>query len=270
MKYAVLLLAASVLGLTLGGGCRPVDPSAERQARPQMLLFCGAGLRPPVDILVEEFSAAQQVSMAVDYAGSEMLLSKMKLSGQGDLYMPGDNRYVDAAAAEGLIASQESICYFVPVILVCKGNPKQIRGLADLAREDVRVGLGDPRACSVGVVSREVLKKNNMAWETIEPSVKFQSATVNELGMQVQTGALDAVIVWDAVAKQYAQHADEVPIPLSHNVVTAVDLAVLSSSQHAEAARRFVEFACSSRGREIFRQHGYLVSPPTMPEGVVE
>jgi molybdate transport system substrate-binding protein len=270
MRLAARLLVAGLLGLLLGGGCRQDTAPADRPQRPELLLFCGAGLRPPLDVLVEEFSRAEGVSIVVDYAGSEVLLSKIKLSGQGDLYLPGDNRYVDGAAAQGLIASRRSVCWFLPVILVSKGNPKQIRGLADLTREDVRVGLGDPRACSVGVVSRELFQKNNLPWETVERSVAFQAATVNELGMQVQTGALDAVIVWDAVAKQYAEHADEVSLPLAENIVSAVDLAVLSSSRHAEVAQRFTEFAGSSRGQQVFRQHGYLVNVPGLLEGASE
>ena len=268
MTRAVQALAAAGIGLALFCGCRQDSTKTPSQDRREILLFCGAGFRPPIEVLVQEFSSAEHVSIVVDYAGGEVLLSKIRLSGQGDLYMPGDNRYVDTAAGQGLIASRRRVCYFVPTILVRKGNPKRIRGLGDLAREDVRIGLGDPRACPIGIVSRELFLKNGMSWDMVERSVKFQSATVNELGLQVQTGSLDAVIVWDAVAKQYSQHADEVPIPLEHNIVSAVDMAVLTSSKHPEFAGRFAEFACSSRGREVFKQHGYLVDAPKISEGV--
>lgn len=268
MTRAVQILVAAGVGLTLFGGCRKNGANTPSQDRTEILLFCGAGLRPPMEVLVQEFSSAEHVSIVVDYAGGEVLLSKMKLSGQGDLYMPGDNRYVEKAAEQGLIASRRRVCYFLPTILVGKGNPKLIRGLTDLARADVRVGLGDPRAAPIGIVSRELLAKNGMPWERVEPSVKFQSATVNELGIQVQTGALDAVIVWDAVAKQYSQHADEVPIPLEQNIVSAVDMAVLVSARHPDFARQFTEFAGSSRGRQVFKQHGYRVDDPNTSEGV--
>jgi molybdate transport system substrate-binding protein len=268
MTQAAQVLAVAGVVLALFSGCRRNSTDTHSQDRPEILLFCGAGLRPSMDVLIQEFSSTEHVNIVVDYAGGEVLLSKIKLSGQGDLYMPGDNRYVDKAADQGLIAFRRCVCYFVPTILVGKGNPKQIRGLSDLTRADVRVGLGDPRAAPIGIVSRELFQKNGIPWERVEQAVKFQSATVNELGIQVQTGALDAVIVWDAVAKQYSQHAEEVPIPLEQNIVSAVDMAVLASARHPEVARRFTEFAGSSRGRQVFEQHGYRVdSPKTAGDG---
>ena len=142
---------------------------------------------------------AHGVEIACDYAGSEVLLSRIKLTREGDLYMPGDTYYVDLAAGEGLIASQTPVCYFVPVILVQKGNPKKIHGLADLTRPDVGVGLGDPEACAVGHGSRRASSRRT-ASRREDVNVKVRTVTVNELVNHVKLKTLDAAIVWDAVA----------------------------------------------------------------------
>jgi molybdate transport system substrate-binding protein len=257
MMRHVHVWIAVLMAVSLCAGCREDTAKPASQDRPELLLFCGAGLRPPVDVLIQDFSKAQDVRVTVDYAGSEVLLSKIKLSRQGDLYMPGDERYTDAAADQGLVASRRRVCHLVPSILVAKDNPKGIRSLADLARKDVRVGFGDPRACSIGVVSQELLRKHGMG--PIESLARFQSVTVNELAVHVQTGSLDAAVVWDAVARQYARHTTEVEIPIEHNIVPAVDIAVLTSSKALSLAEAFAEFASSTRAREIFRQHGYRV-----------
>ena len=117
--------------------------------------------------------------------------------------MPGDKLYVDLAAEQGLILSRKRICYFVPTILVQKGNPKNISGLRDLVRPGVRLGLGNPEACAIGGISKKILEKNDIPWPDIERNLLFQSATVSELGMQIQAQSLDAVIVCDAVAVYY-------------------------------------------------------------------
>ena len=46
--------------------------------------------------------------------------------------MPGDKHYVEQAARDGMILSQKSVCYFVPTILVRKGNPKNISEIYDV------------------------------------------------------------------------------------------------------------------------------------------
>ncbi|MFB0524491.1 MAG: molybdate ABC transporter substrate-binding protein [Phycisphaerae bacterium] len=225
----------------------------------ELLLYCGAGIRPPADELVRTFEHEHGVKIAVDYAGSEVLVSKIKLVRRGDLYMPGDKHYVDQAAGEGMILSQRSVCYFVPTILVQKSNPKNISGLEGLLQPGLKLGLGDDKACAIGRTTRQILAKNNIGWEDIEKNLAFQSLTVNELGMQIQAKALDAVIVWDAIARYYSEYGDEIPIPPEKNVISTIDIGVLKFSKHRELAEKFVEFVASARGRDIFRKYNYTV-----------
>jgi len=249
-----IILAATLLAALLLTGC---DRKEE-----EMLLYCGAGIRPPAAELAEAFGREHNVKIITDYAGSETLLSTIRLVRQGDLYMPGDKHYIEQAATEGMIHSQRSVCYFVPIILVQKGNPKNILGLRDLLEPGVKLGLGDARACAIGRKTRKIFARNNIAWAEVENNLKFQSLTVNELGMQIQAKALDAVIVWDAIARYYSKYGDEVPIPVEQNVISTIDIGVLKFTKDRELAEKFVEFAASVSGRDIFIKHNYTVDPP--------
>jgi len=255
------ILAVALLLAGFGCGRGPTSqPSAE--GRPTLMLFCGAGIQLPVAELVETFSAESGCRIEADYAGSEVLLSRIKLKRQGDLYMPGDKSYVDLAAEAGMIASSTPACYFVPTILVVKGNPKKIASLQDLTRDGIRLGLGDAKACAIGRQVKKIFAKNGIAWGSVEKNLVFQSLTVNELGVQIQAGSLDAVIVWDAVAKQYLRHGELVEVPPAQNVISTVPIGVLSFSERKDLAKRFVAFATSARGQAIFRKHKYRVEPP--------
>jgi len=253
-----IILAAAVMSI----GCDRREPESPPSQAKELLLYCGAGIRPPVDELVEVFRRDYGVRIAVDYAGSEMLLSTIRLARRGDLYMPGDRHYIEQAERENMILSHRAVCYWVPTILVQKGNPKNIRGLEDLFQGGLKLGLGDPNACAIGRVTQQILAKNNIAWEDIKEYVAYQSLTVNELGMQIQARSLDAVIVWDAIARYYSKHGDQVPIAVEKNVISTVDIGVLKFAKYRELADRFVEFVVSERGRDIFRKHSYTVDPP--------
>ncbi|NQU20910.1 MAG: molybdate ABC transporter substrate-binding protein [Candidatus Nealsonbacteria bacterium] len=223
-------------------------------------LYCGAGIRPPVAELVEKFEQEHGVTIKVDYAGSEVLLSRIKLSGKGDLYMPGDVHYVEQAKEAGLIATSEPVCYFVPVILVQKDNPKKIHTLDDLTRADVKVGLGDPKVCAIGRKASKIFVKNEIDEEKV--NVKYRSATVNNLGTQIKLDVLDAVIVWGATAAYFAADAEVVTIPPEKNVISKVAVGVLKSAKHPELARKFVEFITSERGQAVFKKHHYTLTEP--------
>ncbi len=261
-----LLAISAALGAILAAGCGDDAPEGGGKKPPagkkELLVYCGAGLRPPCAELAGAFEKKHGVKVITDYAGSEVLLSTIRLTRKGDVYMPGDKHYVDQAAGKGLILSQKSVCYFVPAILVRKGNPKKIKGLADLVGPGIKLGLGNEKACAIGRKSRKIFKKNGIAWADVEKNLKFQSMTVNELGMQIQTKSLDAVIVWDAVAKQYAKYGEEVPIPAKKNVISTVNAGVLKFTSDRGSAEKFVEFARSERGLAIFKKHGYRTTPP--------
>lgn len=258
-RFAVSVIIAAVVILC---GCGVKSSEESDSEAKELLLYCGAGIRPPVDELVEVFGRLYGVKVAIDYAGSEVLLSKIKLGRRGDLYMPGDSYYIEQAAGAGMILSQKTVCYFVPVILVQKGNPKNIRSLPDLLRSGLKLGLGDPNACAVGRKTLDVFAKNNISWTDVEKNVAFLSMTVNELGMQIQARSLDAVIVWDAVARYYANYGDEVPIPIENNCVSTVDIGVLTFTKNKKLAEKFLEFAASGQGQAIFKKHLYRVEPP--------
>jgi molybdate transport system substrate-binding protein len=175
--------------------------------------------------------------------------------------MPGDKYYVDQAANEGLILSRQSVSYWIPTILVQKGNPKNIHSLGDLLKDGVKVGLGDASACAIGRTSQQILTKNNISMDDIKDNLKFQSLTVNDLGMQIQAGSLDAVIVWDAMARYYSRHGEQIAIPPEKNVVSTVDIGVLNFTKNRQLAEKFMEFLLSEQGREIFKKHEYTVDP---------
>ena len=244
-------------------GCQPSPDSSSQNDRlnaassPRLLLYCGAGIRPAADEIVKAFEQAQGVTVECDYDGSERLLARMKLSGLGDVYMPGDVHYVEQAAEQGLVTSHKSVCYFIPVILVQKGNPKGIRSLADLTRPGIDVGLGNPDVCAIGRKSLRLFAKSDISQEEIQKNVKFQALTVNDLGNHIKLGRLDAVIVWDAMAAYFSDVGDTVEIPPEKNVISTVAAGVLESSECPALASKLVEFIASDAGSAIFRKHRY-------------
>ena len=260
MKKATVVVIA-VIGLLLYG-CKAEKPEESDSETKELLLYCAAGIRPAVAQTVETFAREQGVKIVTNYAGSETLLSTIRLARQGDLYMPGDKFYVEQARQEGMILSQRSVCYWVPTILVQKGNPKNITGLEDLLQRGLKLGLGDANACAIGRTTKQLLAKNNIAWDDIEKNLKFQSLTVNELGMQIQAKSLDAVIVWDAMARYYSEYGDQVPIAREKNVVSTVDVGVLKFTERRKLAEKFVDFLVSEQGRDIFEKHNYRTTPP--------
>jgi len=251
---------------------RHLGPAAESRAgaaggKP-LFIYCGAGLRPAIDDVASTFTAKTGITVERDYAGSGMQIPRIRLTKRGDLFMPGDVWYIELAEKDGLVESKSMVCYFVPVIMVPKGNPKKVQSLKDLVGPGIRLGLGNPKSCQVGRLSEKIFAKNGIDADAVAKNLAFSSTTVNELGLQIKAGALDAAIVWDAVAAQYPDCAEVVAIPLEQNEISRVAVAVLKSSANPGGAAEFVKFLLGDEGQALFKKHHYRTAPPQ--QGPVE
>jgi molybdate transport system substrate-binding protein len=228
----------------------------------KLSLHCGAGLRPAMEEAVKAFEAQTGSKVEASYQGSGTLITSIKLKQEGDLYMPGDVGYLDMLAADGSVEDRRSVAWFVPVIIVAKGNPKSIASLADLAKPGVKLGLGNPEACQVGRLCEQLWKKNSIDPAAIKANTSYSSMTVNELGVKVQTNSVDAAIVWDAVASLFAKDVDVVAIAPERNILSHVAIGLLKYSNNKPLATRFMDFLAGPEGKEIFKRHNYNVDKP--------
>ncbi len=226
----------------------------------RLRLYAGAGLQEAVGALTAAFREETGIVVDADYAGSGVLISRAKGDPQADLFMPGDVWYVDRLEeVTNNIAERAQIAYFVPTIIVAKGNPKKVSSLQDFARTDLKVALGNPQACQIGRICVDIFANAGLDCATFNAK---ESLTVNELGLWVQMKDVDAAIVWDAVAEGIRESVDTVEIPKAVNKISTVVCARLKSAPHPNEAQHFLQFLVSPTGQRLLRAKGYRTEQP--------
>ena len=247
----VVLILAAIVYLLLPKGA----------GQTSLRLYAGAGLRRAVDELASEFETRTGIRVDPDYGGSGLILSRVRDDQAADLFMPGDVWYVDRLEkfAPGRVVGRATVAYFVPTIIVAKGNPKGIKSLVDLGRSDIHLALGKTDACQVGRVSARILKGAGLDPAELKTQ---ESLTVNELGVWVKMKTVDAAIVWDAIAANIADDVDKVAIPPEKNIISEVVLARLSGSARPEKAESFIKFVSGPDGQRILKEKGFRIDKP--------
>jgi len=241
-------------------GFRPLAYGKLTGSQTPILIHSGAGLQPPMDQLAALFKKQTGVAVETSYKGSGCLLTDITFSHRGDLYFAGEQFYSDQCTAKGYAARTTVVARMEAVIIVQKGNPKNIQSLNDLARPEVKVGLGNPSGTAIGRVSEAILKQGGVA-AAVDDNVKkagMRALTVQEMANAVKLKALDAAIVWKPTARLVSDDADVVAIPDQYPKITDVPLAILKFSKNPEAAGKFLELALSPEGQKVFADNGYI------------
>ena len=225
-------------------------------------LHAGAGLRDATEELIRFFEKENpNIKINVNYAGSGRLLGQIVTGNLSGLFMPGDIFYVDQAIKKGVAVenTKQTVAYFIPVIFVQKNNPKNIHILKNFENIKIRLGLGDERSAAIGKRSLKIFEKNNIPYEKLKNQVVVKTATVNELGIAIATKTVDAVIIWDAIARQFSQSGDTVLIPEKENIISTIPIVLLKSTIEKNSAKQFIDFCISEKGKEILENKGYTV-----------
>ncbi len=235
----------------------PFAPPAA-QAQQPLVVFCAAGIKPPVEAAAHAYEKTYGVSVHLQYAGSQTLLTNLQVARRGDLFIPADDSYLVLARAKGLAAEAMPLAKMTPVLAVRKGNPRRLHTLDDVLRSEVKIAQANPDAAAVGKLARDALRKAGR-WDAFEKHIVVQKATVSDVANDIVIGSVDAGIVWDSTVRQYPD-LEMVSLPELAAAVARVSVVVLKSSTQPTAALHFARYlAAADRGLLDFKRAGYDV-----------
>jgi molybdate transport system substrate-binding protein len=263
------ILAILIVCLFIAAGCTSTSSSATGSGQSaavttpaasqgSILVYAGAGLKAPLDEIGPLFTEKTGIAVQYNYGGAGALVPQMNLTRKGDVFMPGSTMEFKTAKSQGLVNESKFVAYHVPVIVVQKGNPKNITTLADFAQPGLKVALGDANATAIGKASTKMFAALNIS-AAVEKNVVSRTPTINELTVIMQTGQADAAVL---TLDQYdAKTMDMITIPLSQNVVLITPIGATMFSKNTDAANQFVSFVASDDGKAIFAKHGFVTYP---------
>jgi len=252
--YGVVLCLA-ILVLCLSG--------AYAAGGSRITAFCGAASEVPMEEAAKVFEARTGTKVELIWGGSGSVMSQMKLSRRGDLFIPGSPDYMDMAIAQGLVEadSVKIIAYLVPTINVQRGNPMKIRELKDLARPGVRVAIGNPEYVCVGLYAVEILDKNGLL-KAVEKNIVTHAASCSATAGLINLKKVDAILGWNVFEQWNPGKTESIYLqPEQVPRLAYIPAAITKNfATNRAAAQAFIDFLISSEGQAIFTKYGYPAS----------
>ncbi len=214
----------------------------------------------------------------------QQLLKQGEVEGQKtaqnpDLYASVNLGHLKQLKAEGVMDVFATYIHNKLELMVAEGNPKQIKGPEDLARDDLV--QSHPNPLTEGIFKfygAQMLRDMNLyekvtgnaecksCW-AIEGKTWFTQRHHRETPHRIEQGEADVGIVWTSEvlhAKAEGRRVDGVAIPAPLNMSSKVNYAIgpLKTGRNPYNATRFLAYLATKEAQDIYESYGFVAAAP--------
>ena len=239
----------------LQAGLLGIAVAAASSARADTLtVFAAASLTEAFRTIGKDFETAHPgTKVDFNFAGSSTLARQLIEGAPADVFASADDENMKKVVDAGdLAGAPQPFVGNRLAIIVPRGNPKHVSGLADLARQGMVISLAAP-AVPVGHYAVEAFGK---AGVSVPDASK--EADVKAVVARVSMGEADGGVVYVTDVAAGGDKVEVVTIPGAHNVTARYPIATLKGAPNAAGARAFIAYVLSPPGQSVLKQAGFL------------
>ena len=191
----ILILVLLVLLVFGACGC---SSKAETTEKKELTVFVAAGMKKPMDTVIEKFTSEKGVKVIPNYASSGGLWAQIREGQPCDLYYSADWIYIEMAQKEGKLAKAKEFLRDNIVLAISESAAEKVKSIQDLTKPGITFAMGDAQA-PVGVYAENGLKSLGV-WEKVTGTLKARPSTVNQVAIMVKEDQVDAGLIYSSVA----------------------------------------------------------------------
>jgi len=199
-------------------------------------------------------AASPGLTLTFNFAGSNTLVAQVMQGAPADVFASADAKNMQALVTAGLVNTPVTFAKNKLAIAVAPGNPKNITGLADLAKPGVSVVL-EAVGVPAGDYTRQILTAQNI---TVAP--KSLETDVKSAVAKVTSGEADATVVYVTDVTAAGPAVTGVAVPDADQPSITYPIAVVKATKNPAGAQAFVESAVSGPVQKALEAAGFL--PP--------
>jgi molybdate transport system substrate-binding protein len=253
LRGLALVVAAALALTACADEGTPAPPGLATTLTGTINVFAAASLTDVFEAIASDFVAANPgADVIFSFAASSALATQINEGAPADVFASADLTTMKTVTEAGNNAGEPSeFALNQLVIAVEEGNPKDIAGLADLARDDVMVALCAQEA-PCGRASQNAIATTSL---TITP--RTYTENVRAALNLVMLGEVDAALVYRTDAAIEADEVDAVEFPESSAAVNHYPIVALKDALNEAGAAAFVAFVLSPAGATKLTDHGF-------------
>ena len=255
---------------------------------PQLTIFFAGNQFMAVPALIAAFKKAhpkyQRIfvetlppgKLAAQIDAGALIMGNLRIDAKADIYTAGKKRIEDIQREKHWFTKSYDYADNKLAIMVPAGNPKQVHGIADLGRADVRVSMPNPQFEGIAKQIEAIYKKvgGDALDQTIMQTKVQDGSTIltqihhRQSPLNILDGHADAAPVWytETYFQQQVLHhpVETVEIPDADNLHVTYTAAILRAAPHPQAAKDFLAFLATPGAQAVYQKYGF--EPPSEPK----
>lgn len=225
----------------------------------EMTVFAAASLTDALKEIGAAYEKGGGDKVLFNFAASNTLETQIKAGAPADIFFSADEPKMNDLEKAGLIAkdSRQDLLSNSLVVIVPADSTATVTSAKDLAGDAFKkIALGETKSVPAGIYAKQYLEKIG-SWPQVESRI-IPSESVRAALAAVETGNVDAGIVYktDALHSKKVKIAYEVPV--ADGPAIAYPIALVSDSKHAAAAKKFLEYLEQPNTRKVFEKYGFI------------
>jgi molybdate transport system substrate-binding protein len=243
----------ALVPLLVSCGSEDSSGSAGGAAKGSVTVGAAASLTASFTELGGAFMTANPgTTVTFNFGASSDVVKGINEGAPTDVFASADTKNMDKlVAGAGVAADPQTFATNSLQIIVGKGNPKGVKGVADLANPDLLVVACAPEV-PIGGYTQKVF---DAAGVKVTP-VSFEE-NVKGIVTKVTLGEADAGVVYRTDVLAAADKAEGVDIPDDINVQATYPIAVTKDAANADLANAFLAYVLSADGQIILQKFGF-------------
>src|SRR5215813_2742428 len=234
-RFAVIaagLATVAVAGCSSSTSSPPSGASSAKPATGTITVFAAASLTETFTQLAKQFQTAHPGdTVKISFGPSSGLATEITSGAPADVFASASPTNMEQVVSAGDASSPQDFAKNTMEVATPPDNPGNVESVKDLADDSVKVALCQPQV-PCGEVAAEVFKNAGITVKpvTLQPDVK-------SVLTQVETGNVDAGMVYVTDVKAAGTKVKGVTIPADQNASTLYPIATVSGSNEMAIAQ---------------------------------
>jgi molybdate transport system substrate-binding protein len=254
-RFAVIaagLATVAAAGCSSSSSSSPSGASSPKPATGTITVFAAASLTGTFTQLGKQFESAHPGdTVKFSFGPSSGLATQITSGAPADVFASAAPGNMQDVVSAGDASNPQNFAKNTMEVAVPPNNPAKVTSVSDLAKHSVKVALCQPQV-PCGVVAAQVFKNAGITVKavTLQPDVK-------SVLTQVETGNVDAGMVYVTDVMAAGSKVKGVAIPANDNASTLCPIATVSSSKEKSIANAFVAYVLSPAGQSVLTAGGF-------------